>query len=73
MLYPGYQMFFLRVVGRFINHYPGKDRKANCAIPASLLQKVMVSPGTPLEKNYESQSRTIASQLKKTMSPWVFM
>ena len=39
-------------------------RKANCAIPVLLLQKVMVSPGTPLEKNYESQSRIIASQLK---------
>ena len=57
-------MFFLYVVGCFIkfNHYPAD--KTNCDIPAMLLQKVMVSPGTPPEKNYEFQCRTIASQLK---------
>ena len=34
-----------------------------------LLQIVMVSPGTHLVKNHESQSRTNESQLKKTITP----
>ena len=34
-----------------------------------LLQTVMVSTGTHLVKNRESQSRTSESQLKKTTSP----
>ena len=34
-----------------------------------LLQTVMVSTGTHLVKNHESQSRTSESQLKKTTSP----
>ena len=39
-----------------------------------LLQIVMVSPGTHLEKNHECQSRTIESQtVQKATSPWVFM
>ena len=33
-----------------------------------LLEKVMVSPGTHVVKNLESQSRTIESQFKKTPS-----
>ena len=33
--------------------------------PVILLQIVMVSPGTHLVKNHESQSRTIYSQFKK--------
>ena len=33
-----------------------------------LLQIVMVSSGTPLVKNHESQSRTIESQFKKNES-----
>ena len=37
-------------------------------IAVILLQIVIVSPGTHLVKNDESQSRTIESQLKKTMS-----
>ena len=32
----------------------------------------MVSPGTHLVKNHESQCRIIESQFKKTASPWVF-
>ena len=35
-----------------------------------LLQIVMVSPGTRLVKNHESQSRIVESELKN-MSPWV--
>ena len=42
-----------------------------------LLQIVMVSPGTHLAKNHESQSRTIETQLKKKDSvienAWAFM
>ena len=34
-------------------------------LPVILLQMVMVSPGTHLVKNQESQSRTNESQLKK--------
>ena len=34
-----------------------------------LLETVMVSTGTHLVKNHESQSRTSESQLKKTTSP----
>ena len=66
MLYPGTRCFSLR--GGLLHKITIQQislRKTNCAIPAILLQKVMVSPGTPLEKNYEFQSRTIASQLKK--------
>ena len=66
MLHPGTRRFSLR--GELLHKITIQRislRKTNCAIPAILLQKVMVSPGTPLEKNYEFQSRTIASQLKK--------
>ena len=35
-----------------------------------LLQIVIVSPGTRLVKNHESQSRTVESEFKN-MSPWV--
>ena len=66
MLYPGTRRFSLR--GELLHKITIQRislRKTNCAIPVILLQKVMVSPGTPLEKNYEFQSRTIASQLKK--------
>ena len=42
-----------------------------------LLQIVMVSPGTHLVKNHESQSRTKKSQLKKKEpeieNAWAFM
>ena len=38
-------------------------------LPVILLQMVMVSPGTHLVKNQESQSRTNESQLKKKTSP----
>ena len=41
-------------------------------LAAILLQIVMVSPGTHLVKNQESQSRTIEFQFKNT-SPWVWM
>ena len=34
-------------------------------LPVILLQEVMVSPGTHLVKNHESQSRTSESQLEK--------
>ena len=34
-----------------------------------LLQIVIVSPGTNLVKNHDSQSRTNDSQLKKKLSP----
>ena len=37
-------------------------------LPVILLQEVMVSPGTHLVKNHESQSRTSESQLKNNTS-----
>ena len=38
-----------------------------------LLQIVMVGPGTHLEKNHESQSRTIESQFKRQRDPECFV
>ena len=57
--------------GRLLHKFtiqPISLRKANCAIPVMLWQKVMVSPGTPLAKNYESQSRTNESYNKFSKS-----
>ena len=38
-----------------------------------LLQIIMVSPGTHLVKNHESQSRTIESQFKKKLHLWGYL
>ena len=50
--------FFIEIDFAFVH----KNAKMN---PVILLQIVMVSPGTHLVKNHESQSRTIYSQFKK--------
>ena len=39
--------------------------RGNSWLTVNLLQMVMVSPGTHLVKNFESQSRTNESQFKK--------
>ena len=55
--------FFIEIDFAFVH----KNAKMN---PVILLQIVMVSPGTHLVKNHESQSRTIYSQFKKCVQNW---
>ena len=55
--------FFIEIDFAFVH----KNAKMNRVI---LLQIVMVSPGTHLVKNHESQSRTIYSQFKKCVQNW---